>query len=525
MLRPNRQGPDPKRNAMLELTVFFSGALVMVLEMVGARVLAPYVGTSAIVWTSLIGVVLACLALGAWAGGRMADRHLSRRGLALALAGAGLGCALTALCHSLVGQWVTEGIGNLYVAAVAAAVGIFALPAFFFGAISPYAIRLRIGSVDTAGATVGRLYALSTAGSILGTFLGGFVLISFFGSASILWGVAVCMMALSLCNAARGGKVRAALLALCLIGAVMNGMYGTWQEGRGGVRLVESPYNSIRVYEGMDWGEGGRAVRLMATDPGYSQSGMYLDDPAELYFQYTRFYALGPRFVPQARSVLMLGGGGYSVPKWILAGKSALAAPDEVRMTVVEIDPAMTATARRWFDLKDDARLTVQHEDARAFLNRQQGQYDLVFVDVFNSHYAVPFQMGTVEAARALRRAVAPGGALLMNVISAVNGEDGRLFQGIYGALSSAFAEVQVYCVSRPDRLGEVQNLMVVAFPEKRTGTAGEKARAEEAGANAGAGMAAMLATRLEGPLVFDTPPLTDDFAPVERYALMLLRQ
>lgn len=66
-------------------------------------------------------------------------------------------------------------------------------------------------------------------------------------------------------------------------------------------------------------------------------------------------------------------------------------------------------TARRWFDLKDDARLTVQHEDARAFLNRQQGQYDLVFVDVFNSHYAVPFQMGTVEAARALRRAVAPG--------------------------------------------------------------------------------------------------------------------
>ena len=82
-----------------------------------------------------------------------------------------------------------------------------------------------------------------------------------------------------------------------------------------------------------------------------------------------------------------------------------------------------------------------------------------------------------------------------------------------------------MYCVSRPDRLGEVQNLMVVAFPEKRADTAGEKARAEEAGANAGAGMAAMLATRLEGPLVFDTPPLTDDFAPVERYALMLLRQ
>ena len=522
---PNRQGQDPKRSAMLELTVFLSGALVMVLEMVGARVLAPYVGTSAIVWTSLIGVVLACLALGAWAGGRMADRHLSRRGLALALAGAGLGSALTALCHALVGQWVTEGIGNLYVAAVAAAVGIFALPAFFFGMISPYAIRLRIGSVDTAGATVGRLYALSTAGSILGTFLGGFVLISFFGSASILWGVAVCMLALSLCNAAKGGKIRVALLALCLIGAVVNGMYGSWQEGRGGMRLVESPYNSIRIYEGADWGEGGRAVRLMATDPGYSQSGMYLDAPADLYFQYTRFYALGPHFVPQARSVLMLGGGGYSVPKWILAGKSALAAPGEVRMTVVEIDPAMTDTARRWFALEDDARLTVRHEDARAFLNRQKEQYDLVFVDVFNSHYAVPFQMGTVEAAQALRRAVAPGGALLMNVISAVNGEDGRLFQGIYRALTGAFAEVQVYCVSRPDRPDEVQNLMVVAFPEERDGRTEEMLKAQAAGGTAGSAVAHLLAARHAEPLVFDTPPLTDDFAPVERYALMLLRQ
>ena len=510
---------------MLELTVFLSGALVMVLEMVGARVLAPYVGTSAVVWTSLIGVVLACLALGAWAGGRMADRHLSRRGLALALAGAGGGSALTALCHPLVGQWVTEGIGNLYVAAVAAAVGIFALPAFFFGMISPYAIRLRIGSLDTSGATVGRLYALSTAGSILGTFLGGFVLISFFGSSSILWGVAVCMLAISLCNAPGGARGRAALLALCIFGTVVNGMYGSWRDDRSSTHLVESPYNSIRIYEGTDWGEGGRAVRLMATDPGYSQSGMYLDAPDELYFQYTRFYALGPYFAPHARSILMLGGGGYSVPKWILGGKSALSAPEDVRMTVVEIDPAMTGAARRWFALGDDPRLSVRHEDARAFLNRQGERFDLIFVDVFNSHYAVPFQMGTVEAAQALRRAVAPGGAVLMNVISAVEGEDGRLFQSIFKALSASFAEVQVYCVSRPDRPGEVQNLMVAAFPEKRDSAAPLHANGTPAVTRGQAAVETMLASRYTGPLEFATPPLTDDFATVERYALMLLRQ
>lgn len=95
-----------------------------------------------------------------------------------------------------------------------------------------------------------------------------------------------------------------------------------------------------------------------------------------------------------------------------------------------------------------------------------------------------------------------------------MNGEDGRLFQGIYGALSSAFAEVQVYCVSRPDRLGEVQNSWLWAFPEKGGHGRGKGITAEEAGANADAGMAAMLATRLEGPLVFDTPPPYGRFCP-----------
>lgn len=505
---------------MLELTVFCSGALVMVLEMVGARVLAPHVGTSAIVWTSLIGVVLACLALGAWAGGRLADKKLSRRWLGLVLAGAGLGSALTAFCHPAVGQGVTASIGNLYLAAVAAAVAIFAVPAFFFGMVTPYVIRLRIGSVDTAGATVGRLYALSTAGSILGTFLGGFVLISFFGSTAILWGVALCMLLLSLCNAPGKPGLRTLMLALCALLAWQDGLYGQWLSEKSAVRLVESPYNSIRIMEGMDYSLGGqgRHVRLMATDPGYSQSGIWLDAPDELYFQYTRFYALGPHFVPGARSVLMLGGGGYSVPKWLLAGKSALGAAQDLRLTVVELDPAMTATARRWFNLRDDPRLFVRHEDARAFLNRQRERYDLVFVDVFNSHYSVPFQMGTVEAAQALRRAVAPGGALLMNVISAVTGEDGRLFQSICKALAGAFAEVRVYCVGRADRPGEVQNLMLAAFPEPRPGRQGTMAdRSPE--------LDAMLATRFTGNLDFATPALSDDFAPVERYALMLLRQ
>lgn len=494
---------------MLELTVFLSGALVMVLEMAGGRVLAPHVGTSAIVWTSLIGVILACLALGAWAGGRFADKALSRRGLGQALAGAGFGCGITAFCHTAIGSGITGAFSNLYLAAVAAAVAAFALPAFFFGMITPYVIRLRIASVDTAGATVGRLYALSTAGSILGTFLGGFVLISWFGSTLILWGLAAAMFLLSLANSPQRPWGRLLLLLLCIFLAWQDNLYAEWLAEKTGTQLVESPYNSIRIMEGVDYALGGKPVRLMATDPGYSQSGMLVDMPDELYFDYTRYYALGPRAVPEARRVLMLGGGGYSVPKWLLSGKSGL--PHDIALTVVELDPAMTESARRWFNLKDDKRLAVRHEDARAFLNRQTEVYDLVFVDVFNSHYSVPFQMGTAEAAQALRRAVAPGGALVMNVISAVEGKDGRLFRGIWNALAQAFPELRVYCVSRPDNPDRVQNLMLVAFPETRKDSPALLADDMEAHRYTG--------------VIQPGVPLRDDYAPVERFTLMLARQ
>lgn len=501
---------------MLELTVFLSGALVMVLEMVGGRVLAPHVGTSAIVWTSLIGVILACLALGAWAGGRFADKRLSRHGLGQALAGAGAGCGLTAFGHTAIGTGVTGVLGNLYVAAVAAAVATFALPAFFFGMITPYVIRLRIASVDTAGATVGRLYALSTAGSILGTFLGGFVLISWFGSTLILWALAVAMLLLSLANYRKRPWGRLFLLLLCIFLAWQDTLYAEWLAEKNGTRLVESPYNSIRIMEGVDYTRGGTPVRLMATDPGYSHSGMRVDAPDDLYFDYTRYYALGPRFVPGARRLLMLGGGGYSVPKWLLSGKSGLA--DDLSLTVVELDPAMTESARRWFGLRDDPRLTIRHEDARSFLNRQDTAFDLVFVDVFNSHYSVPFQMGTVEAARALRRAVAPGGALAMNVISAVEGPDGRLFRGIWHAFAQAFAEVRVYCVGSLTHPERVQNLMLVAFPEAQTDALPDQP----------SGIAplteGMEARRYTGAIPPGLP-LRDDYAPVERFTLMLARQ
>lgn len=501
-----------------ELIVFASGALLMILEMVGARVMAPHIGTSVIVWTSLIGVVLACLACGAFMGGKLADKKLSPKVLSAILAGAGLGCGLTALLHPLIGAAVTAAVPNIYAAAVVAAMCIFALPATLFGMVSPYVIRLSLATIATSGATVGRLYALSTAGSIVGTFLGGFVLISWFSSTQILLCTGGAMLVVSLISYGTKPALRVALLLLFPLAAWGHGSYSTWQTAQGNLPPVETPYNSIRIMEGM--APEKCMVRVMATDPGYMQSGMYIDAPSELYFAYTRYYALGTVLVPHATRVLMLGGGGYSVPKWLLAGHGGLDS-SKLRVDVVELDPGMTAVSRTYFALPDDKRLQVFHDDARRFVNANTQSYDLVFVDVFNSHYSVPFHVGTVEAAQALRRAVSPQGALLMNVISAVEGPDGELFRAIYGALSTAFDQIHVFVVSDTADVTKVQNLMILALPQTNPAV---QAIVEGGGKDFSAPIQAMLASRLTTAIPAGTPPLRDDYAPVERYTQALLR-
>ena len=504
---------------MFEIVAFMSGALVMVLEMVGARVLAPHLGTSVVVWTSLIGVVLACLALGAWYGGRLADREASRRRLASILAGAGLGTVGTALLHGVVGESIVSHVQSLHMGAVLAAVVLFALPATLFGMGTPLVIRLCINDVATSGRTVGRINALSTAGSILGTFLGGFVLVSFFDSTHILLGAGAGMLLLSLLTWPRRIAARLSLLLMTGVAGWAVTSYASFMDGMGAPVVVETPYNHIRILDAH--AQDGRIMRCLVTDPGRMQSAMYPDAPDELALSYTRFFALGPALVPDAGRVLMLGGGGYSIPRWLLSGQSGL---DATRLTVdvVELDPGLTEVARQHFGLRDDdARLRIHHADARVFCNRNRERFDLVFVDVFGSHYSVPFHAGTQEAAAAMRAAVDDNGALLMNVIAAQEGEAGRLYQAVRGALESQFAEVHTFAVRDAADLATTQNLMLVAFPVPRP----DLAPLVRQGLGSQGEVRRMLAARVTPPRDVNVLPLRDGYAPVERYAISLLKR
>ena len=172
---------------LLEIVVFICGADLMILEMVGSRVLAPYLGTSIYVWTSLIGVILGCLSLGYWTGGKLADKQANPRTLSSII-------FLSAISITLVSffkEYLITHIQNIIindprVITTVAALILFGPPSTLLGIVSPYAAKLRINSLSSSGSTVGTLYAISTIGSIVGTFLAGFFLIAFLGNTRIL---------------------------------------------------------------------------------------------------------------------------------------------------------------------------------------------------------------------------------------------------------------------------------------------------------------------------------------------------
>jgi spermidine synthase len=394
----------------------------------------------------------------------------------------------------------SQGAG-LHAAAVWGALLLFAPPAVLLGMVAPFAVRLKLSHKRTGGQTAGNLYAISTVGSIVGTFAAGFVLISWLGSTHILLLMAA-VLALAALLAGRGGTGPKAGALAAFIGLLALVSHYDGRLAAAGFVDVDTPYNRVIVFDGAEVGSG-RPIRVMVTGPQGRQSAMYLDHPTELAVPYTRWYRLVEHFVPGMKRLLVLGGGGYSFPKFALANYPA------VDVDVVEIDPGITRLARERFGLKDHPRLWIAEEDGRTFLNRNRRTYDAILCDTFNSDYSIPFHMTTVEAVQRLREALSPQGVVLVNVLSAVEGDRARLFQAMYATYAAVFPRVAVFALE-PNAPAEWQNVIIAAF-----------ASAEEPGApQPTSEMATLLAHRIQPPDPTAIARLTDDYAPVDRYML-----
>ncbi len=491
----------------LEIAVFLCGAVVMTYEITGSRILAPYIGTSTYIWTSLIGIILGALSLGYWLGGRMADRRPNTGVLAFAIFVAASLISLTILVKDLLLSAIASMSMMDELRAVLASLFLFAPASVALGFVIPYATKLRIADLDETGSTVGRLYALSTIGSIVGTFAAGFFFIPFVGSVRTLYIVTAILFLISILLGGLAIKRRwVGAMLLLVVGIVASEGHSLLLANTNVIADIDTQYSRIRVFEVTETSTG-RRIRALATDPTSVQSARYIES-GELALEYTKFYDLVGYFVPEHRRVLMIGGAGYSYPRAFLGNF-----PDS-RIDVAEIDPGMTAIARQYFGLTDDPRMDIIHKDGRMLLNSaQDGEYNAILMDAFGSLFSVPFQLTTIEAVREMHRAMADHGVVIFNIGSAISGPSSRFLQAELATYRAVFNEVQLYKV-RPETADDVQqNVIIVAC--KQTCRSGELSADDVNHPR----VAQFLTRKYDKEIFIDQPILTDELAPVERFA------
>ena len=403
--------------------VFVASFCLLVIELVAGRILAPDVGVSLYTWTSIIGVVLAGISIGAWAGGALADRYDPRSLLPiLLLVSSAASFAIVPISNLAGSEAFPAPHDSLMLRVLTLAALIFFLPSAILGTISPVAVKMALRDLAQTGHVVGRIYAVSTVGSILGTFATGFFLIARFGTKAILIGVAAVLLVCALVTLA-GARRKGAVIALLpiLVGcAVATQHFGYLNRPLEDSYKYykETNYYTIRVEERTRIDGAGKLETLVLDQLVHS-----LNDPADpcfLAYSYLRVFhdlILWKAQSGQPVNLLFLGGGGYTLPRCVEQTIPS------AHITVAEIDPGVTATAYNYLALRRDARIQTFNGDARWFLMRSNDRYDIIFGDAFND-ISVPYHLTTREFVRLQKDHLLPGGALAVNVIDNVPSGD-----------------------------------------------------------------------------------------------------
>lgn len=507
----------------ISLLVFASGAVTLGVELSAARLLDPWFGNSQIVWAGLIGLILFYLAVGAWLGGKLADRF-PRLDALLAVAGAaGVGVALIPSVSPPILHLAAVGLESfapgLLAGTLLAVLLIFSLPLILLGAVTPWAVRLALLDVAEAGRTAGRLYAIGTVGSILGTFLPVLWLIPAYGTR---WSFYLLALGLLLICATGSllvvptGRLRwlpvAALLLVVLLLVFGNpsGLRSQWDDDGAGALLYEdeSLYNYIAVRA---WG----SERHLKLNEGIGIHSVYHPETL-LSLGIWDYFLLAPLFqerewtASEGERVLVIGLAAGTVPElytnvfgpWPITG--------------VELDPEILAVGRQFFGM-DDPNLTAIAGDGRRWLQQQSAgsRFDLVLVDAYRPPY-IPFHLTTTEFFGLVHSRLSERGVVAINV-----GRTAGNF-ALVDALSHTLGQLfpTVFVIDEPGPADNLGNSLVVATVQPFAladfqanaaalpGTLPEEFRAFVAQAAPQARLAAPPA---------DTPIFTDDRAPVEQ--------
>jgi len=505
------------RNWFLLLVVLVCGMTTMAVEMCASRLLAPYFGTTLIIWANLIGLILIYLTIGYYLGGRLADRFPHQTVLYTLVAIAGLAIGLVPFVARPILRLAALSFAQysmgLFVGSLVGVLLLFALPMILLGCVSPFAIRLQLQRLSSGGHTAGLIYALSTAGSILGTFLPVLVLIPTIGTVTTLLSFAVVLLATAAIGLARGRAwkragttVLALLILIALRLAFPPGVVRPAQDLSGSQLPVELVYEGESAYNYIQVVRWGTATNLILNE-GYAVHSIY--DPQHLLTGGPwDYFLLTPFFYPDmdqddVHSLCLLG---------LAAGTTARQFTEilgeDVRIDGVEIDPQIITAGRRYFAMTQP-NLNAIAQDARYFINTTAQRYDVVGIDVYRQPY-IPFQLTTIEFFAEVQRCLTDRGAVVINV--GRTPADDRLVQVLASTMRTVFPSV--YIVDVPDKWNSI------IFATRQPTTASHLTANMAAGHLREPHLQTVFASAVPTLRSFPTPtarPFTDDWAPVEQ--------
>lgn len=494
----------------LSFLVFTAGAAVMALEIVSSRFFAPYIGTSIFVWTSLIGIVMAGLSIGYAFGGYVSDRWKSMERLQCIIAAAGLWTLFIAIIRDPLLFWLTLHIQSVFTVTTIGTTVLLLIPSILLGTVTPYAVRLTAHDLQHVGRTAGTLSALSTLGSILGTFLAGFALIPSLGTTTILFTIGTTLIGAALLRPMRlSALLGISLLLLLPLSVTTEGkIKKNIHRSQGIIAELDTPYSVVRVRE-LQLKETHEPFRLLQIDSGFHAAQYLTKD--DHFFPYTEYFRVLDLIRSDATQALLIGGGAYT------AAKDFLSRHPRGSIDVVEIDPVITEVARTYFAIPESHRLHIFHEDGRTFLNRQgppgtpflqQGTYHVVFGDAFQSTIQIPFHLTTKEAAERIASLLDETGLYLVNIIGALEGKRSAFAFAEIRTLKAVFPSVLIFDVEPEKPLTVERNLMLLA---SKAPLSPEDLETNDQS------LLKLLAHRIEEPAGVESALiLTDNYAPVE---------
>lgn len=457
----------------LEIILFIVDAIYMILELIASRLLSPYFGNSNLVWTSIIGIILLSNSIGNFVGGKIADKDCSKNNLKLILKIAGIIILIIPFVQDFILFFTASIISNIKIGAILSAILLFFIPSMLFGFFSPIIIKLKINDLESAGQTSGRIYAIATLGSLTGTFLGGFLLLPALGSTQLLFILSAVLFILILIVGDINIKKDLIFVIVSTILSVTSLCIFNYSNNFQGVSVLAGSYDSTVSYD-TQYGKvciyntenGDESYRTLLVGKGHESATYISEDKCnDLVYEYTKYYDLMFESSKDIKNVLMIGGAGYSYPKYYISNYL------DKSIDVVEIDEDITKIAKKYFyldkliedyDLNRNNRLGLISEDGRTYLNKNTKKYDAILNDAFAGE-SPAVTLTTIEAVQKIYDSLSSNGLYLSNIISSISGRNSKFLKAEVNTLKQIFKNVYVIPCRDNNNYELVQNNMVIA--------------------------------------------------------------